>query len=182
MDDTLVIQWTIIGVGGGLAGIVIAGFIAVGWVIKAEVKALRSEIGAVRTESKAELDKLNVKLDASVAELNAKLDANVAELKASIARLDAKLDADVARLEAKQDVNVAELKAAADANASRLNATIAGIQQQIFAIRQMFARFALHRHGEDGLPVAPLTDALDPPEGTGGISGEGDGSGSGDGN
>ena len=81
-------------------------------------------------------------------------------------------------------MNVAELKAAADANASRLNAAIAGIQQQIFAIRQMLARFALHRHGEDGLPVAPLTDALDPPEGTGGISGngEGDGSGSGSGN
>ena len=80
-------------------------------------------------------------------------------------------------------MNVAELKAAADANASRLNAAIAGIQQQIFAIRQMLARFALHRHGEDGLPVAPLTDALDPPEGTGGISGNGEGDGSGgDGN
>ena len=177
MDDTLVIQWTIIGVGGGLAGIVIAGFIAVGWVIKAEVKALRSEIGAVRTESKAELDKLNAKLDASVAELNAKLDASVADL-------NAKLDVSVADLNAKQDVNVAQLNAIAATNVSRLNATIAGIQQQIFAIRQMFARFALHRHGEDGLPVAPLTDALDPPEGTGGISGngEGDGSGSGDGN
>ena len=111
----------------------------------------------------------NAKLDASVAELNAKLDASVAELK-----LDAK----------RQDVNVAQLNAIAATNVSRLNATIAGIQQQIFAIRQMFARFALHRHGEDGLPVAPLTDALDPPEGTGGISGngEGDGSGSGDGN
>lgn len=38
---------------------------------------------------------------------------------------------------------------------------------EIITNRRMLGRFALHRHGEDGLPLAPLTDTLEPPEGSG---------------
>ena len=62
-----------------------------------------------------------------------------------------------------------------NAHVSRLETAISGLQQQIVAIRQMLARFALHKHGDDGLPMAPLTDTLDPPEGTGNSNGDGNG-------
>ena len=111
MEDALVIQWTIIGVGGGLALLVIGVGLAVVRIIKAE---MRAEISGLRAET--------------------------------------------------------------NTNVARLETSISGLRQQIVAIRQMLARFALHRHGDDGLPVAPLTDSLDPPEGTaGGSNGEGDG-------
>lgn len=127
MDDTLVIQWTIIGVGGGLAVLVVAAAWAVVRLIKAEMRA-------------------------EISELRAEMNTNDSSLRADMAQLRADMNAHVSRLET----------------------AISGLQQQIVAIRQMLARFALHRHGDDGLPLAPLTDSLDPPDGNA-SNGEGNG-------
>ena len=121
MDDTLVIQWTIIGVGGGQAVLVVAAAWAVVRLIKAEMRA------------------------------------------------------EISELRAEMNTNDAQSRADMNAHVSRLETAISGLQQQIVAIRQMLARFALHRHGDDGLPMAPLTDTLDPPEGTGNSNGDGNG-------
>ena len=131
MDDTLVIQWTIIGVGGGLAVLVVAAAWAVVRLIKAEMRA-------------------------EISELRAEMNTNDSSLRADMNANDAQLRADM------------------NAHVSRLETAISGLQQQIVAIRQMLARFALHRHGDDGLPLAPLTDSLDPPEGNA-SNGEGNG-------
>ncbi|MDE2785937.1 MAG: hypothetical protein OXL37_04670 [Chloroflexota bacterium] len=115
MDDTQIIQWTIIG--SAVAIILVAiglGGIAV-WVIKAAMNSVRSD------------------LKADIAELRAELKGDIADLKLDI-----------------------------QAN-----------RNEITTNRRLLGRFSLHRHGDDGLPLAPLTDSLDPPEGTGG-SNDGD--------
>ena len=55
-----------------------------------------------------------------------------------------------------------------------MKADIAGLRlevrsnrAEIITNRRMLGRFALHRHGDDGLPLAPLTDTLEPPDGSG---------------
>jgi len=153
MDDTLVIQWTIIGVGGGLAVLVVAAAWAVVRLIKAE---LRAEISELRAEMNTNDSSLRVDMNANDAQLRADMNANDAQLRADMNANDAQLRADM------------------NAHVSRLETAISGLQQQIVAIRQMLARFALHRHGDDGLPLAPLTDSLDPPEGNA-SNGEGNG-------
>lgn len=131
MDDTLVIQWTIIGVGGGLAVLVVAAAWAIVRLIKAEMRA-------------------------EISELRAEMNTNDSNLRADMNANDAQLRADM------------------NAHVARLETAINGLQQQIVVIRQMMARFALHRHGDDGLPLAPLTDSLDPPDGNA-SNGEGNG-------
>ena len=131
MDDTLVIQWTIIGVGGGLAVLVVAAAWAIVRLIKAEMRA-------------------------EISELRAEMNTNDSSLRADMNANDAQLRADM------------------NAHVARLETAINGLQQQIVVIRQMMARFALHRHGDDGLPLAPLTDSLDPPDGNA-SNGEGNG-------
>ena len=115
MDDTQIIQWTIIG--SAVAIVLVAiGFGSLGvWVVKAAMNSVKSE------------------LKADIADLRTELKGDIADLKLDI-----------------------------QAN-----------RNEITTNRRLLARFALHRHGDDGLPLAPLTDSLDPPEGTGSSS-EGD--------
>ena len=160
MDDTLVIQWTIIGVGGGLAVLVVAAAWAVVRLIKAE---LRAEISELRAE-----------MNTNDSSLRVDMNANDAQLRADMAQLRVDMNANDAQLRADMNANDAQLRADMNAHVSRLETAISGLQQQIVAIRQMLARFALHRHGDDGLPLAPLTDSLDPPEGNA-SNGEGNG-------
>ena len=149
MDDTLVIQWTIIGVGGGLAVLVVAAAWAVVRLIKAELRA-------------------------EISELRAEMNTNDSSLRVDMNANDAQLRGDMAQLRADMNANDAQLRTDMNAHVSRLETAISGLQQQIVAIRQMLARFALHRHGDDGLPLAPLTDSLDPPDGNA-SNGEGNG-------
>ena len=156
MDNTEIIQWTIISVGIALA---MFGF-AVAW----------GMLRLIRAEVKAEIAGLRAEINASISQLRADMNAGNSQLRAD-------MNAGNSQLRADMDAGNSQLRGEATANTSRLDAGISELRHQIVAIRQMLARFALHRHGDDGLPVAPLTDALDPPEGTAGGNREGDGSG-----
>ena len=119
MDDTQIIQWTIIGSAVAIV-LVMIGLGGIGvWVLKTAMNSVRFE------------------LKGDIAELKTELKGDIAELRT-------------------------ELKIDIQAN-----------RNEITTNRRLLARFSLHRHGDDGLPLAPLTDSLDPPEGTGGSS-EGD--------
>ena len=83
------------------------------------------------------------------------------ELKGDIANVRTEL-ADV-RVELKGDI--ATLRAETRSN-----------RAEIITNRRLLGRFALHRHGEDGLPLAPLTDAMEPPDGNGDVPGGENGS------
>ena len=90
--------------------------------------------------------------------------ASTNEVKAIIASLRAELKGEIADLR----TEIANLR-------TELKLDIQANRNEITANRRLLARFALHRHGDDGLPLAPLTDTLDPSEGTGGSNGEGNG-------
>lgn len=127
MDDTQIIQWTIISSAVAIVLVIIGlGGIAV-WVMKTAMNSVRFEV------------------------------------KADIADLKAELKADIADAKAGSKADIADVKAQVVSN-----------RNEITTNRRLLARFALHRHGDDGLPLAPLTDTLDPPEGTG-SNGEGNG-------
>ena len=140
MDDTQIIQWTIIGSAVAIV-LVMIGLGGIGvWVLKTAMNSVRFE------------------LKGDIADLRA-------ELKGDIAGLRAELKGDIADAKAESKADLASLKLDVQSN-----------RAEIIANRRLIARFALHRHGDDGLPVAPLTDSLDPPEGTaGGNNGEGNG-------
>ena len=87
--------------------------------------------------------------------------ASTNEVKANIAELRTELKGEIAHLR----TEIAHLR-------TELKLDIQANRNEITTNRRLLARFALHRHGDDGLPLAPLTDTLDPPEGTGGSNGE----------
>ncbi|MBI5186972.1 MAG: hypothetical protein HZA01_14775 [Nitrospinae bacterium] len=64
--------------------------------------------------TKADIARLEGKIDAGIARLEGKVDADIARLEgkmdAGIARLEGKLDADIARLEGKLDADIARLE------------------------------------------------------------------------
>ena len=83
-------------------------------------------------------------------------------LKTAMNSVRSELKRDIAKLRAELKGDIADLKLDIQAN-----------RNEITTNRRLLGRFSLHRHGDDGLPLAPLTDSLDPPEATGGSS-EGD--------
>ena len=118
MDDTQIIQWTIIGSAVAIVPVMIGlGGIGV-WVLKTAMNSVRFE------------------LKGDIAELKTELKGDIAELKTE-------LKGDIAGLQSQ----------------------IASNRNEIITNRRMLGRFALHRHGDDGLPLAPLTDALEPLDG-----------------
>ena len=115
MDDTQVIQWTIIGSAAAII-LVSIGISSIGvWVIN-------TAMGSVKSELKGDIAELRTELKGDIAELRLDIQSN---------------------------------------------------RNEIVTNRRMLARFALHRHGDDGLPIAPLTDALDPPDGSDNSNGDG---------
>ena len=91
--------------------------------------------------------------------------ANVrSELKGDIGDLRAELKGDIGDLRAELKGDMADLR-------TELKLDFQANRAEIITNRRMLGRFALHRHGEDGLPLAPLTDTLEPPEGSGDPSG-----------
>ena len=147
MDDTQIIQWTIIGSAVAIV-LVMIGLGGIGvWVLKTAMNSVRSE------------------LKGDIAGLKTELKGDIANVRTEMADLRAELKGDIANVRTEMADLRAELKLDFQAN-----------RAEIIANRRLIARFALHRHGDDGLPVAPLTDSLDPPEGTaGGNNGEGNG-------
>ena len=132
-------EWTIIATA-------IALFVALGSLIRVSSTGakneLKGDLANVRSELKGDIGDLRAELKGDMADLRA-------ELKGDMADLRAELKGDMADLRT-------ELKLDFQAN-----------RAEIITNRRMLGRFALHRHGEDGLPLAPLTDTLEPPEGSG---------------
>lgn len=142
-------EWTVIGVG-------IALLVALGSFVKfvntsmenrlnANTANLRTEIAGVRTEVAV--------VRTEIAELRS-------EFKGDIAGLRAELKGDMADLRAELKGDMADLR-------SELKLDFQTNRAEIITNRRMLGRFALHRHGEDGLPLAPLTDTLEPPDASG---------------
>lgn len=87
-----------------------------------------------------------------------------AEFKQVLAELRAEFKQDLAEMRGEFTQKLAESN-------SDLSSKIQANRAEIIANRRLLYRFSLHRHGDDGLPVAPLTDALEPPD-FGGDNGE----------
>ncbi len=166
MDATI---WTIIGTAVGL-------FVALSAVMQLSIMSLRNELRAefrqaiaeLRAEFKQDLAELRVEFKQAIAELRAESKQGIAELRAEFKR-----DLAETRAEFKQDLadTRAEFKQDLAVSSSEVNSRIQSIRAEIIANRRILYRFSLHRHGDDGLPLAPLTDALEPPD-FGGDDGE----------
>ena len=111
--------------------------------VKAEVANVRIEVANVRTE---------------VANVRTELKEDIANVRTEIAELRAELKGDMAELRAELKGDMAELR-------GELKLDFQANRAEIITNRRMLGRFALHRHGDDGLPLAPLTDALEPLDG-----------------
>ena len=140
-------EWTIIGVA-------IALFLAFGSMIRFSNSSIRNELKGSHAEVRTEIAEVRI----GIAELRTEVKGDIANVRTEIADLRAELKGDMADLRT-------ELKLDFQAN-----------RAEIITNRRMLGRFALHRHGEDGLPLAPLTDTLEPPEGSGDPSGSENGS------
>ena len=153
-------EWTIIGVGIALLLALVSmarvGNSSLQNALKASGAEIRTEIYGVKTEIadvRTEIVELRAELKGDMAELRA-------ELKGDMAELRAELKGDMAELRAELKSDMAELR-------TELKLDFQANRAEIITNRRMLGRFALHRHGEDGLPLAPLTDTLEPPDASG---------------
>ena len=149
-------EWTIIGVGIALLLALVSmarvgnsslqnALKASGAEIRTEIYGVKTEIADVRTE---------------IVELRAELKGDIANVRTEIVELRAELKSDMAELRAELKGDMAELR-------TELKLDFQANRAEIITNRRMLGRFALHRHGEDGLPLAPLTDTLEPPDASG---------------
>ena len=152
-------EWTIIATA-------IALFVALGSLIRVSSTGakneLKGDLANVRSELKGDIADLRAELKGDIGDLRA-------ELKGDMADLRAELKGDMADLRAELKGDMADLR-------TELKLDFQANRAEIITNRRMLGRFALHRHGEDGLPLAPLTDTLEPPEGSGDPSGGENGS------
>ena len=153
-------EWTIIGVGIALLLALVSmarvGNSSLQNALKASGAEIRTEIYGVKTEIadvRTEIVELRAELKGDISELRA-------ELKGDISELRAELKGDMAELRAELKSDMAELR-------TELKLDFQANRAEIITNRRMLGRFALHRHGEDGLPLAPLTDTLEPPDASG---------------
>ena len=146
-------EWTIIGVGVAL-------FLALGTVIRFSNSAIRNELKSSNAEIRTEIAQVRTEIVELRAEFKSDTADMRAESKSDMADMRAEFKSDMADMRAEFKSDMAELR-------TGLKLDIQANRAEIITNRRMLGRFALHRHGEDGLPLAPLTDALDPPEGAG---------------
>ena len=158
-------EWTVIAVG-------IALLVALGSFIKfvnasmesrlnANTASIRTEIAEVRTEIavvRTEIAESRTEFKGDIANVRTEIADLRAELKSDMADLRAELKSDMADLRAELKGDMAELR-------NELKLDFQANRAEIITNRRMLGRFALHRHGDDGLPLAPLTDALEPLDG-----------------
>ena len=150
-------EWTTIGTGIALLAVLAPLIIYTNSSLRNEVKAALAEL---RAELRAEIQ-------GGDAALRAEIQGGDAALRADMANLRADLQQDMANLRAGLKADNASLKAELKADIAGLRLEVRSNRAEIITNRRMLGRFALHRHGDDGLPLAPLTDTLDPPEGSG---------------
>ena len=144
-------EWTIIGVGVAillaLVSMARVGNSSLQNALKASSAEIRTEISGVKTEI--------AEVRTEIAELRTELKGDIANVRTEIADLRAELKGDMADLRAELKGDMAGLRA-------ELKLDFQANRAEIITNRRMLGRFALHRHGDDGLPLAPLTDALEP--------------------
>ncbi len=143
-------EWTVIGTGIALLAVLAPLIIYTNSSLRNEVKAALAEL---RAELRAEIQGGDAALRADLQQGMANLRA---DLQQGMANLRADLKADNASLKAELKADIAGLRLEVRSN-----------RAEIITNRRMLGRFALHRHGDDGLPLAPLTDTLEPPDGSG---------------
>ena len=144
-------EWTIIGTAIGLLVVLIP---VIKLVNSASTNELKAVIADNRAESKGEIAEVRTEIAVvrmEIAELRS-------EFKGDIAGLRSELKGDMADLRAELKSDMAELR-------NELKLDFQANRAEIITNRRMLGRFALHRHGDDGLPLAPLTDALEPLDG-----------------
>ena len=131
-------EWTIIATAVAL-------FVALGSLIRFSNAGVKNDIANLRTD-----------LNGDIANLRTDLNGDIANLRTEIADLRGELKEDIANVR----TEIADLR-------TELKLDVQSNRAEIITNRRMLGRFALHRHGDDGLPIAPLTDALEPPDGSG---------------
>ena len=99
---------------------------------KADIAALKGNVDALRTATKADIAELQAATKADIAELQAATKADIAELqaatKANIAELQAATKANIAELQATTKADIAALKGNVDALRTATKADIAELQ------------------------------------------------------
>ena len=158
-------EWTIIGVGVALLLALVSltrvGNSSLQNALKASSAEIRTEIYGVKTEIaevRTEIVELRAELKGDIADVRTEIVELRAELKGDMADLRSELKSDMADLRAELKGDMAELR-------NELKLDFQANRAEIITNRRMLGRFALHRHGDDGLPLAPLTDALEPLDG-----------------
>ena len=156
-------EWTIIGVGIALLLALVSmarvGNSSLQNALKASGAEIRTEIYGVKTEI-AEVRTEIAEVRTEIVELRAELKGDIANVRTEIVELRAELKGDMAELRAELKGDMAELR-------TELKLDFQANRAEIITNRRMLGRFALHRHGDDGLPLAPLTDTLEPPDASG---------------
>ena len=166
-------EWTIIGTAIGLLVVLIP---VIKFVNSASTNELKAIIADNRAESKGEIAEVRTEIAVvrtEIAELRSEFTGDIAglraELKGDMADLRAELKGDMADLRAELKGDMADLRAELKGDMADLRAELKldfqANRAEIITNRRMLGRFALHRHGDDGLPLAPLTDALEPLDG-----------------
>ena len=166
-------EWTIIGTAIGLLVVLIP---VIKFVNSASTNELKAIIADNRAESKGEIAEVRTEIAVvrtEIAELRSEFTGDIAglraELKGDMADLRAELKGDMADLRAELKGDMADLRAELKGDMadlrSELKLDFQANRAEIITNRRMLGRFALHRHGDDGLPLAPLTDALEPLDG-----------------
>ena len=151
-------EWTVIGVG-------IALLVALGSFVKFVNASMESRLNASNANIRTEIAEVRTEIAVvrtEIAELRSEFKGDIAglrsELKGDMADLRAELKGDMADLRAELKGDMADLR-------SEMKLDFQANRAEIITNRRMLGRFALHRHGDDGLPLAPLTDALEPLDG-----------------
>ena len=179
MGDPQLLQWTIIGVAITLGLLIISIGGVLMWGMRLLASGLRAEIKAETAAIQGTITNLETGLRAEIAGSKAELRVEIAETRAEIAETKSELKADIVGLRTELKADIVEVRTELKADIAELRtdvkADIASLSRDVIDNRRMIARFALHRHGDDGLPTAPLTDSLDPPGGTSGSSSNGEG-------
>ena len=144
-------EWTVIAVG-------IALLVALGSFIKFVNASMESRLNANTANLRTEIAEVRIEVADLKTELTSDIAGLRAEFKGDISDLRAELKGDMADLRAELKGDMADLRA-------ELKLDFQANRAEIITNRRMLGRFALHRHGDDGLPLAPLTDALEPLDG-----------------
>ena len=162
-------EWTIIGTAIGLLVVLVP---VIRFVNSASTNELKAIIANDRAETKGDIAEVRTEIAGvrtEIAEVRTEIAELRGEFKGDIAGLRAELKGDMADLRAELKGDMADLRTELKSDMAELRNELKldfqANRAEIITNRRMLGRFALHRHGDDGLPLAPLTDALEPLDG-----------------